>query len=466
MTKSMIEGYVNPEIGILKKQKSSLKNSILILLAFATAFFPRILSTAGAPSPINFIHFFTVPLACGIVITTTKIKDKKQILAAKFLLAGLFILLGVMTASAFLNEAGLINIFVDFMLLAEPFMLLLAIICISMSSKSFKKFKAWMLGFAIVHIFLALAQKFVMSLGYLYTGDMTMEDNVQGVFYLSGSGHVVGASVSMSFGLYYFVSAKSAPIWLRSSVFFAAFVQLLFADAKQVLMVFLTAWVLLIITKLKDIKVFLQYIIAAILIGSVLVWCVENLEAFAAFNTWIRPEIYEPDGAATLLKTGPFRIIPSYYKSPLNWFLGLGPGHTIGRLGGWMLIDYGNLLIPLGGTIHPASLAVWDTWRGHWLDSSFFAPLWGWAAIWGDLGFLGLGAYLYLCSITWSRLCLDDFSRFMMLSVLIFGLIFTQMEEPGYMLSVASLIGLRWQEIQVEKRERSRLAHLPPESQL
>ena len=116
-----------------------------------------------------------------------------------------------------------------------------------------------------------------------------------------------------------------------------------------------------------------------------------------------------------------------------------------------MLKEYGNLLIPLGGTIHPASEAVWDTWRGHWLDSSFFSPLWGWAAIWGDLGFLGLGAFLYLCSIVWRRVCLDDFSKFMMLTVLVFGLIFTQMEEPGYMLTVASLIGLRWHDIQIEK---------------
>ena len=38
------------------------------------------------------------------------------------------------------------------------------------------------------------------------------------------------------------------------------------------------------------------------------------------------------------------------------------------------------------------------------------------------------------------------------------------MEEPGYMLTVASLIGMRWQERQVEKREVSYLAHLAPES--
>jgi hypothetical protein len=456
---------MNSGIEVYKKQKAYIKNSILILIAFSTAFFPRILDSLGAPSPVNFIHFITVPLACGVVIINTPVRDKNQISAAKALIAGLFILLSTMTASAFLNNAGLINIFLALMLLAEPFILLLAIICIPMSLKSLKRFRAWVLGFACVHIFLAFAQQFLITAGILRVTSMTAEDNVQGVFYLSGSGHVVGASVSIYFALYYFVSAKTVPTWIRVSVFFSAFLHLLFADAKQVVVVFGIAWLLLILTKLKDIKIALQYLIGAVLISFAFWWCIQNLDSFAAFRTWIRPELYGPEGEATLLKSGPLRIIPSYYKSPFNWLLGLGPGHTIGRLGGWMLKDYGNLLSPLGATIHPASEAVWETVRGYWLDSSFFSPFWGWAGIWGDFGFLGLGAYLYLCSIVWRKLCLDDFSRFMILSVLLFGLIFTQMEEPGYMLTVASLIGLRWQEIQLNKRERFRLASLSRDSQ-
>lgn len=448
------------EAGVYKKQGGYIKNSILILLSFATAFFPRILDTLGAPPAINFLHFVTVPLACGIVITKTRVRDRNQISTSKALLAGLLILLVVITASALLNKAGVINVFLELMLLAEPFILLLAIICIPISLESLKRLKAWMVRFACAHIFLALAQNFLIRLGILPVPNMTADDNVQGVFYLTGSGHVVGASVSMSFGLYYLVSAKTAPLWLRGSVLFAAFLQLLFADAKQVLMVWLAAWLLLILSRLNDIKATLQYLISAILIGFVLFWCIQNVEAFSAFNTWIRPEIYGSDGAATILKTQPFRIIPSYYKSPLNWLFGLGPGHTIGRLGGWMLTSYWNLLGPLGATIHPASEAVWATWRGYWLDSSLFSPFFGWAGIWGDLGFLGLGAYLYLCSIVWRRLCLDDFSKFQMLTVMIFGLIFTQMEEPGYMLSVASLIGLRWQEQQLAKTAHKRSLHM------
>ncbi|MBW4566629.1 MAG: hypothetical protein KME31_01030 [Tolypothrix carrinoi HA7290-LM1] len=443
---------MNPEIGIYKQKREYVKNSTLILIAFVTAFFPRIINAVGVPAPINFVHFVVVPLVCGIVIFKTKVKDKKQIAIAKTLLSGLMIMLVVMTASALLNQTGVINIFVGFMLIAEPYIFLLTIICVPFTLESLKRFRAWMLGFASIHIFLALSQKFLLDLGVLTNPRLTKEDNIQGVFYLSGGGHVVSAYVSMSFSLYYFFSAKTAPLWIRACVVFTAFFQLLAADAKQVLLIWIIAWVILILSRVKDIKVTLQYVIAGILIGYILFWCIENLEAFKAYKTWIRPEIYGPNGDATVLKTGPFRIIPSYYQSSLNWFLGLGPGHTIGRLGGWMLVDYWNLLGPLGASVHPASLAVWATWRGYYLDSSLFSPFWGWAGIWGDSGFLGLAAYLYIFFIVFCRLCVDDFSKFMMLTVLVNGFIFTLMEEPGYMLTVATLIGLRWHEQQITMR--------------
>jgi hypothetical protein len=437
---------MNAQTAVYKSQQGYIKNTFLVLIAFATAFFPRIISTVGAPAAINFIHFIIVPLVCFIVIAKTRVKNRKQILITWTLMSALVILLGVMTASALLNGAGLINVFVAFMLLAEPFMMLIAIICIPFSLEGLKQFRRWILGFIIIHIFLALSQKILLQVGILQKNRMTIEDNIQGVFYLTGGGHVVSAIVAMSFSLYYFFTAKSVPILIRSSFVFAAFLVLLFADAKQVLLVYLVAWAILILISVKDIKLTLQYVIAAILIGYTLFWCVENVEAFSAFKTWIRPEIYGPNGDATILKTAPFRIIPSYFKSSLNWFLGLGPGHTVGRLGGWMLKDYWNLLGPLGATIHPCSQAVWSVWRGNYLDSSFFSPLFGWVAIWGDSGFLGLAAYLYLALIVWRRICLDEFSKFMMLTVMVNGFIFTLMEEPGYMLSIATLIGLRWQE--------------------
>lgn len=98
-----------------------------------------------------------------------------------------------------------------------------------------------------------------------------------------------------------------------------------------------------------------------------------------------------------------------------------------------------------------------------WLanDSSFFAPFFGWAAIWGDSGILELATYLYLCAIVWTRICPDNLSRYLMLTVAAHGFIFTQMEEPGFMLFIASLIGLRWQEKKAENLAKQTTQYAP-----
>jgi hypothetical protein len=124
-----------------------------------------------------------------------------------------------------------------------------------------------------------------------------------------------------------------------------------------------------------------------------------------------------------------------------------------------MLGKYSDLLGPLGSTIHPASAAVWKAVAESWLgdQSSMFSPLFGWAAIWGDLGWLGLISFLYIWFVVWRRLCFDDVSKFLALTPLVSGFIFTQMEEPGYMIYVAAIIGLRWHEHQYNKKQEREL---------
>lgn len=448
------------KMSYLKKNQGLLKSTTLLLIAFTTVFFPRLLETIGFPAIINFVHFAIVPFASVLALFNTRTKNYNQISISKTLLSSLIILLGVISASALVNRAGVINLLLQFLLLVEPFLFLPAMICLPMAQTSFISFRKWFIRFNCFHIFLALFQQLLLSAGILKLTTMKVPaDNIQGVFYLSGSGHVVGASVSISFGIYYLISAKKSPMWLRLSVFFAAFLQLLFADAKQTLLVSLISWFIVIVINLKDVGKTIQYTIAAVLIVWILIWCTQNLELFRAFNTWNRPELYGPDGEATKLKTASIRLIMSHYKSPLNWLFGLGPGHTVGRLGGWMLPIYWDLLSPLGATIHPVSQEVWNAVSASWLGpaSSMFSPLFGWAGIWGDLGLVGLGAYTYILFIVWTRLCVDNFSKFLILNVVVNGLIFSQMEEPAYMLVVTILIGLQWQERRINKafKERS-----------
>lgn len=432
---------------MIVSKKGHLASSTIITFAFATAFFPRILESAGAPSAVNFAHFIVVPFCCLLIIVSAKTKNRLQVQIVRRLLVGLFVLLTVVTASAVLNSAGIVNLALSFFLLGEPFLLLAAIISVPFSRESFGRFRVWILSFAGIHLATALSQWILLATGILQRKQMTVADNVQGVFYLSGAGHVVGASVSISFALYFLASEKRSPLVIRILIFLAAVYQLLLADAKQALVVWLMAWAIFILLQTRDLTKAIKYVSGATAIGLILLWCIQNLTLFRAFNTWIRPGLYGPDGLATQLKLQAFHIIPGFYKSLFNWGFGLGPGHTVSRLGGWFLKDYWGLLGPLGATTNPATAAVWDAWRDlSWLDSSFFSPLFGWAGVWGDLGFLGLAAYLYLAYLVWHYICRSDFSKFIALTVLCFGVVFTQMEEPGYMLSIACLLGLQWHE--------------------
>ena len=73
--------------------KGFVVSSNLILIAFATVFFPRLISSLGAPSPINFMHLCVVPVFCAAIIITSKAKDKKQLAIVRSLLIGLLWLL-------------------------------------------------------------------------------------------------------------------------------------------------------------------------------------------------------------------------------------------------------------------------------------------------------------------------------------------------------------------------------------
>lgn len=433
------------------KRTGVVKNSLILLLAFASAFFPRLLTTLRIPALINFLHFVLVPYALGLIILKARPKDQHQLSVVRELLVGLWVFLIAIFTSALLNNAGVINVVLKFLLLGEPFMLLLALVLLPLSQERFNWFRSWINRFLFFHLFLVYVQKFVLRLHRL-PGEM---DNIQGVFYRSGSGHVVGASVSCSFAVYYFFWAKEQPLWKRSLVAALGFGNVIISDAKQVVLTLVLGFVILSLSKVKDFGRFLSYVIGIAIFITGFTWAIYNIEALSAFTVWIRPEMYGSDGYATVMKSSGIRITIEHFHSPLNWLMGLGPGHTIDRLGGWMLKDYSALLTPLGATRTTVGDETWAVVFSGWADSSFFSPFWGWAAIWCDLGFVGLGAYLYLCSIVWRRICVGDIPKFLMLTVAVHGFIFTQMEEPGYMLFIATLIGLIWHQQFQERWEKA-----------
>jgi hypothetical protein len=430
-----------------QKKKAYFKNSNSIILAFCSVFYSRILATTIRFSLLNLLHFGLVPAICGVTLFTTRTKDPKQISLCYSFLTGLLLLFGATIASAFWNDAGLINAIVSFMMLGEPFIFLLAFSCISLTIQTFTKIRNVLYGSVLINFLLAAMQKPLIDAGYLNAGGLNGTDGCGGVFFVSGAGNYVSATVSFIFALYIFTVRKTLPQWIRLAVIVAALWHLLFSDSKQLVLAFGVAWLLLILINSKDIAKTLKLVIGFGLIGYTSIWLAQNVEAFAAYTAWARPELYGSDGLAWYAKFYSIRLILDSYQSPFNWLVGLGPGHSVSRLGAWFLRDYAPILTPLGSTTTSIGQQSMQFVANFWLTSgsSLFSPIFGWAGIWGDLGLFGLGAYLYLGYLTWRYFGSNDILKIILLSVFVVGCIFTQMEEPGYMLSIAFILGLSWQ---------------------
>ncbi len=443
------------------KTKGRISSSVLILIGFASAFFPRLLSFFGAPSAINFAHFAIVPGVCLITLVTDKTRDRKKARTATQLLIGILVL-GICTlASAVLNQAGIVNVCLQFMFQAEPFMLLAAMIALPLSGERLQKLSYWLLGFALSNLLLALVQSVLLPMGiYPKPEGGTLEDNITGVFGGGGgsAANYVSCTASFYFALYFFNRFKHLAMWQRVLPLIGAVYQIQVSDSKQVFLALVVGWGLLAVTKVEKPARLLAYSCTFLIIVIGFSWALLNVEAeiLSPYQNWINRPIWGWDGLAAETKFAAFRIVPTHFESPINWLLGLGPGHTVTRLGGWVMRDYASLLLPLGATIHPASAEVFDVVYTSYLpqESTIYFPLFTWIGIWGDLGIVGLCAYLYICSIVWRKVCVDDYGKFLLLSTAVFGCILTQMEEPGHMLTVACLLAIRWLEVREQQLNR------------
>lgn len=228
------------------------------------------------------------------------------------------------------------------------------------------------------------------------------------------------------------------------------------SDSKQVIAVFIISLSVLLISKLDNLTQFLRYfaltIVTTIFAGGGAFYIFPGL-AYWADLSLIQQGLE--------VKLGILPRIVSHYESPFHWFLGLGPGHTIGRLA-LILPDYFEQLKQLGAThsfITQESIAYQQS---HWISnsvtgSSIWSPLFFWAGLWGDLGIIGTGLYLYLWSLVYRNVCLDDISRYLIITTFILGCIFSWLEEPGYMLFVVGLISLLRQEYDTTRSGNSGL---------
>ncbi len=403
----------------------------LVLLVLAATMLARLMTATGLPSGVNFLHYVLVVLVFGVVVLT-----KLQTRISRRMVNLMLVCFLIIIFSALLNAAGAINVILDTLILLEPFLLLSAIIASPWSIKNINKFRFWVLAIVVVHVFMSYFQYWILELS---------SDDVKGIFLGMGAGHHVGGAVALSAGVYFLFSSPKRSLWFRFTVASVFALVVLYSDAKQVVAVFLVSLAVLTVLKLNKPKEAATYIIIFTASSMLLIWGANTI--FPALAVWAKGDLLRIGIEQKLVA---FPIIVSNYDSLLNWIFGLGPGHTIGRLG-WMLPDYMDYLSQFGATISGATGLVWDAQQSHYISnsitgSSMFSPMFSWAGVWGDLGLSGLAVYSYLWLFVWKKLCHDNMSRFLLITIVVFGGVFSWLEEPGYTLFVVSLIGLRWQE--------------------
>lgn len=418
-----------------------INTSILVLIGVATAFFPRVLTELGAPKLINFIHFAFVIYAFLVIVPTLSSRVSLDMLKG----LGLFLL--AICLSAIVNSAGAINVLLEFLLLTESLLLLVIITGERWSLKTIRRFRFWIFGFAMINTLFSFYQTFALGLH---------GDDVKGVFLEQGAGHHINGAVALTAAVYFYNTHVIKTRWILNTLVISCVLVVIFSDAKQVLAAFLASLIVLSLLKVADFGKLVRY---ALMLGGgagLLVWASKTI--FPALNHWAKIDLIT-QGIA--LKFSVFPILASYYDSILQLAFGLGPGHTIGRLG-WLMPRYGEYLMAFGATDSHITQNIFAIQEGHWMTnsvtgSSMWSLLYSWSGVWGDLGIFGLLSYLLLWALVWFYLAKDDLSRFLLLSIFVFGGIFSWMEEPGYMLFVISIIGLRYQEISALNRLSSNI---------
>jgi len=398
---------------------------IVLILAFVT--FSRVAQVLlGLPTAVNHLHFPVVLLAFLLSGARTWRREKTLcVLLACFAL--------VIAASAAAGGAGATNAVLEFLLLSEPVMLLLLIVGANPSVGSAKWLSRWLLVFGLVQVPFAYLQ-----VPY-YTAtlpDANQADLIRGTMLgMIDGAHVVGAvSVVCAVYMLFFFRLRSVAI-KTACVALLVLIPLL-SDAKQVLVAFVIACIVVAVGRMRHLGTpRMRALVAVLLVVGV---CIVG--AVIRIDMWLCRMPMMVQGLSAKLAV--LQLIGEYRQSGLSWVLGLGPGHSVGRLG-FLLPKYWDLLSPLGATVHPLTQQVWALWDETWAlhVSSIFSPFFGWAGIFGDLGIAGIAVYGAMWVVIYMKYCHNNVSRIFLVFTMVLGAVFTWLEEPNFMLYVVSVIG-------------------------
>ncbi len=409
---------------------------IRIASAIIAATCSRLVVATGIFS--NLINFFHFPLALGAAMVSA-FETSHRSPVRRPLEAGLLGLLGLSILSWIINGGELLRPFLDWLVFCEPFLIIYAIVNMPPERRGVAVLKGLAMGIFFGQLPLMYFQAFTLGLS----------DPVRGFFIGMGAGAHVAGAVCLVGALVCCARVLAADqmrtrlLWLLGGG--ALFLATILADAKQVIIPFLPALVLVLIVSMRfrlgRVLAFLPLLAAGI------------LGAFSLYRPLQIALDWTLISRGVLGKAEAFAVIAEKLSlSWTRWIVGLGPGNSISRvalmgLEAFVKRDSPVALLNLG----PAAVTkeLWTMTTSNWLfsASSVWSGISSWLGLIGDLGLAGLGLFAWTYGKVWLSVRTRHgweagAARAVLLMTVLLGFLYSWLEEPGFTLTTALVVGL------------------------
>jgi hypothetical protein len=404
--------------------------------AVATATLSRASVAAGAPHFLNFVHF---PLVLGAF--SVALLKPSSLPRANAIKKCIWIFLAVNVVSWLVNGGELLRPVLNWLVITEPFLLLYVLVATPTTSRTASLLWKLLLGICFLQVPLGMYQRVFISGGN--------PDLVQGTFIGSGTGaHVSGAVAMLGVTVLVCLGAASKGSRFRMLYFVGAiplFGLAVLADAKQAVVAFIPGlfFGILKITKVRP---------SAIMVPI----------TFLGVTLYMAFHFYKPlqkvgehgimSGGFQGKMFGFLTILSGMGETPTGWLIGLGPGNTVSRVALMTPdaeLDATSSIAALGLKTTPLTRKLLYATRGNWLwkSSSAWSPACSWFGLIGDLGLIGTAVYLWMLRVAWRAAAsqggwLGPSATSCVIALVLLGGVYSWLEEPGFTLMVALLLGL------------------------
>jgi hypothetical protein len=407
-----------------------------VVIAIMAATLSRVAVAFGAPHFLNFVHF---PLVVGAFVVTLLKGHTSRPARAIGNCLGVFLVVNV--ASWLINDGELLRPVLNWLVLMEPFLLLYVLLATPVTARTSSLLWKVLLAICFVQVPLGAWQFLTVSRGN--------PDLIQGSFIGSGTGaHVAGAVTLLGFLILLCRGAASSVPHVKT-VCFAAAVPLIglavIADAKQSIYCFIPA-LLFAIVSIKGVHL-LKVVLPILFLGLLL---------YASFYFYRPLQKIEQRGLVShglQGKTSAFlSIVSAMSETPTGLLVGIGPGNSVSRVALMTpdaQLDGTSAISALDLKTAPLTRELLDISYHNWLwkSSSVWSPECSWFGLFGDLGFVGVGVYLWMLWLAWKIAgrqggWLSASAKGSLIALASLGGVYTWLEEPSFTLLVALLIGL------------------------